>query len=77
MTESEYPLIADSNLVNDMLANERIHDTIECCRIHLFCFYEELLEFSEGERSCSLELFEDVTAMDRREHISNIWMYSI
>ena len=77
VTEREYPLITYSDLMDDMLTDKRVHDSIQCCQIHLFGFYEEFFELGKCERSTSLELLQDMASMDSRKHISKFYVYNI
>lgn len=68
MTEGEYPLIVDPNLVDDMFTDECIDNTIECRQVHFFGIDEVIFQLSECERISLLEKTLDMAPMDSREH---------
>lgn len=77
VTEGEYPLITDSDLVDDMFTDEYIHNTIERRRVHLFGFHEEFFELTECDRLPSHEPLQNMTTMDSGKHILKLHVHSI
>ena len=51
------------------LLSERLYDTIESRRIHLFCLEKYWFQFTECQRSSLLEEREDMATMHGRKHI--------